>query len=53
MLAARDRGDIARGFATTTLGVGHLNATGHRLVAEAIAALVAADLRPAPRLARR
>jgi len=36
MLAARKRGIIARGFQTTTLGSGHLNAEGHRLVATAV-----------------
>ena len=33
MLEARSRGSVVRGFPTTTLGVGHLNAAGHRLVA--------------------
>jgi hypothetical protein len=36
MLAARRRGEIARGFATTAVGEGHLNADGHRLVAELV-----------------
>jgi hypothetical protein len=33
MLDARARGVIARGFSTTTVGVGHLNDDGHRLIA--------------------
>ena len=35
MLRARSRGRVSRGFSTTTLGVGHLNATGHELVGRA------------------
>jgi hypothetical protein len=34
MLAARRGGRIARGFSTTTLGNGHLNAVGHRIVGD-------------------
>lgn len=40
MLEARRAGIAARGFPTTTLGVGHLNREGHRLVAEELWALV-------------
>jgi lysophospholipase L1-like esterase len=36
MLARRNAGELFRGFSTTTLGIGHLNAAGHRLVAEEI-----------------
>lgn len=36
MLAARRAGHVVRGFPTTTLGVGHLNAKGHELVGRAI-----------------
>ena len=36
MLAARRNGYVVRGFSTTTLGVGHLNAMGHELVGRAI-----------------
>jgi hypothetical protein len=36
MLAARRAGYVARGFSTTTLGVGHLNAIGHELVGREI-----------------
>lgn len=36
MLAARRNGFVARGFSTTTLGVGHLNAVGHELVGRTI-----------------
>jgi hypothetical protein len=36
MLAARKKGLVVRGFSTTTLGVGHLNAMGHELVGRAI-----------------
>lgn len=36
MLAARGRGVVARGFPTTPIGEGHLNAEGHRLVAELV-----------------
>jgi hypothetical protein len=36
MLNARSRGRVSRGFSTTTLGVGHLNATGHALVGHAV-----------------
>ena len=43
MLAARRAGYVVRGFPTTTLGVGHMNAKGHELVGRAIWQL----LRPA------
>lgn len=36
MLAARRAGHVVRGFPTTTLGVGHLNARGHELVGRTI-----------------
>jgi hypothetical protein len=36
MLEERKRGIVVRGFPTTTLGVGHLNAKGHELVGRAI-----------------
>ena len=36
MLAARQRGIVARGFSTTTLGVGHLNAAGHEIIARSV-----------------
>jgi lysophospholipase L1-like esterase len=36
MLARRKAGEVLRGFPTTTLGFGHMNAAGHRLVAEEI-----------------
>lgn len=36
MLAARRAGYVVRGFSTTTLGVGHLNAMGHELVGREI-----------------
>jgi hypothetical protein len=36
MLAARRNGFVVRGFSTTTLGVGHLNAFGHELVGRTI-----------------
>jgi hypothetical protein len=36
MLARREAGEVFRGFSTTTLGIGHMNAAGHRLVAEEI-----------------
>lgn len=36
MLAARRNGIVVRGFSTTTLGVGHLNAKGHELVGRTI-----------------
>jgi hypothetical protein len=36
MLAARRKGHVVRGFPTTTLGVGHLNARGHELVGRSI-----------------
>ena len=51
MLRARRRGVIVRGFSTTTLGVGHLNADGHRLVAEAVWPLVQRLVRASPTLA--
>jgi len=44
MLAARREGGIARGFSTTTLGVGHLNATGHAIVASTIWSLIATPM---------
>ncbi len=44
MLAARAAGVVVRGFPTTTLGVGHLNAAGHRLVATVLWPLVRARL---------
>ena len=44
MLAARREGLIARGFSTTTLGVGHLNATGHAIVANTIWSLIATPM---------
>jgi hypothetical protein len=34
MVAARASGEVVRGFSTTTLGIGHLNGAGHRLIAE-------------------
>ncbi|MDB4906752.1 MAG: hypothetical protein JWO05_1536 [Gemmatimonadetes bacterium] len=37
MLAARDSGIILRGFPTSTLGEGHLNAAGHRVMGALIA----------------
>lgn len=40
MVRARSAGVIARGFPTTTLGVGHLNADGHRLLADVVWPLV-------------
>jgi hypothetical protein len=40
MLEARREGRIARGFPTTTLGVGHLNAVGHDIVAHTIWSLI-------------
>jgi lysophospholipase L1-like esterase len=36
MLARRKAGEVFRGFPTTTIGIGHMNAAGHRLVAEEI-----------------
>ena len=36
MLAARRAGYVVRGFSTTTLGVGHMNAKGHELVGREI-----------------
>jgi len=36
MLSARRNGFVLRGFSTTTLGVGHLNAMGHELVGRTI-----------------
>jgi hypothetical protein len=41
MLAARRQGEAARGFSTTTLGSGHLNAVGHRVVADEMWELLA------------
>lgn len=46
MLEAKHRGEIARGFATTTLGVGHLNPVGHRLMGSIIWQLVPRRVRP-------
>lgn len=43
MLAARHDGIVVRGFSTTEIGTGHLNAFGHRLVAR----LVWESLQPA------
>jgi len=40
MLAARRNGLVVRGFPTTTLGVGHLNAMGHELVGRAVWAAI-------------
>lgn len=55
MLAARSRGIIARGFPTTTLGVGHLNPAGHKLMAQEIWKLIGTGPVPAatPRMAAR
>jgi hypothetical protein len=36
MVARRRAGEVFRGFSTTSLGIGHMNAAGHRLVAEQI-----------------
>jgi hypothetical protein len=44
MLAARRAGHVVRGFPTTTLGVGHLNAKGHELVGRAIWSAVRPEL---------
>ncbi len=43
MLAARRNGLVVRGFSTTTLGVGHLNAMGHELVGRAVWAAIWRD----------
>jgi hypothetical protein len=51
MLRARNAGVIVRGFSTTTLGVGHLNADGHRLVADAVWPMVRPLVRQRPTLA--
>jgi hypothetical protein len=40
MLSARRNGLVVRGFSTTTLGVGHLNAAGHELVGRAVWAAI-------------
>ncbi len=53
MLRARTAGVIVRGFSTTTLGVGHLNAEGHRLVADAVWSMVQPLVRASPTLAAR
>jgi hypothetical protein len=54
MLRARSRGRVSRGFSTTTLGVGHLNATGHELVGRAVwDAIRARPAQPTTRLAGR
>lgn len=42
MLAGRDSGVILRGFPTSTLGEGHLNAEGHRVMG----AIIAHELEP-------
>jgi hypothetical protein len=46
MLAARRNGLVVRGFPTTTLGVGHLNAMGHELVGRAVWAAIKRDAPP-------
>jgi hypothetical protein len=51
MLRARKNGVVVRGFSTTTLGVGHLNADGHRLVADVVWPLVRPLVRASPTLA--
>ena len=51
MLEAQRRGIIARGFPTTTLGVGHLNPDGHRLMGALVWPLVAADVETKSRVA--
>jgi hypothetical protein len=54
MLAARRAGYVARGFSTTTLGVGHLNAVGHELVGRAIWSSISSDVpRNSPQIAER
>jgi len=54
MLAARRNGFVVRGFATTTLGVGHLNAIGHELVGRTIWSALRSEELPDPsQLARR
>jgi hypothetical protein len=54
MLNARSHGRVSRGFSTTTLGVGHLNATGHELVGRAVwDAIRATDGRPPTQIAER
>ena len=40
MLSARRNGLVVRGFSTTTIGVGHLNALGHELVGRAVWAAI-------------
>ena len=46
MLAARSNGHVVRGFPTTTLGVGHLNAMGHELVGRAIWTMIRREVPP-------
>ena len=46
MLAARRNGHVVRGFPTTTLGVGHLNAMGHELVGRAIWTMIRREAPP-------
>jgi len=46
MLAARRNGLVVRGFSTTTLGVGHLNAMGHELVGRAVWAAIRREAPP-------
>lgn len=48
MLTARRTGKVLRGFPTTTLGVGHLNARGHELVGRAIWTAIRAQTRQNP-----
>jgi len=54
MLAARRAGYVVRGFPTTTLGVGHMNARGHELVGREIWQLLRPSLpKTVPQLAER
>lgn len=54
MLAARRNGFVVRGFSTTTLGVGHLNAIGHELVGRTIWSEISRQDLPNPsKLAKR
>jgi hypothetical protein len=54
MLNARSHGRVSRGFSTTTLGVGHLNATGHELVGRAVWDVIrATGGRPTTQIAER
>jgi len=54
MLAARRAGSVVRGFSTTTLGVGHMNAKGHELVGREIWQLLRPAIpRATPQLAAR